>query len=305
MKKNQAIKFLAVLTVICLFLLNSAFSETDTVYYPLLPDSQIKNVIFMIGDGMGLTQVASARIGALGAGGKLDMEKMPVTGLVRTHSANRLITCSAASGTALSTGYKTNNGLIAIDPAGNKLKTILEACKEREMSTGLVVTSPITNATPAAFAAHVKSRDDEITIASQLLENKVNVLLGGGRAFFIPQSERNSEREDDINLINKAKEIGYSYVQAKEELAAVKGNFILGLFQLNELTTKPPEPSLAEMTQKAIELLNRDSGGFFLMVEGSLIDWVCHDNNEEEAIRQTILFDEAVKSALEFALKDK
>ncbi len=306
MKKDHVIRFLAILTIICLSVVNNVFSSADTVFYPLFPpDSQVKNIVILIGDGMGLAQVAATRIKTYGANGRLNIEKMPVTGLINTHSANKLVTCSAAAGTALATGYKTNNEIISMNPDGKKLYTILEACRDKGMATGLVVTCAITNATPAVFAAHVKSRNDEVTIASQLLENKVNVLLGGGKKFFIPKSEDESEREDDLDLIAKAKNSGYSFVQTKEQLMTATGNYILGLFQLEALTTNLPEPSLAEMTQKAIELLNRNNNGFFLMVEGSQIDWACHDNDEEEAIRQTQLFDEAVKTVLEFALKDE
>jgi len=309
MKKDQAIaliRLFAILAIVCLFVVNTVFSGIDTVFYPLFPpNSQVKNIVILIGDGMGLAQIAATRIKTFGADGRLNMEKMPITGIVNTHAGNSLVTCSAAAGTALATGLKTNIGMISINPEGNKLRTILEACKEKEMATGLVVTSTITHATPAVFASHVKSRKDEANIALQLLENKVNVLLGGGKAFFVPQSERKSKRKDDIDLIALAKIIGYSFIQSKEELMSATGNYVLGLFQLNEMTTKPPEPSLAEMTGKAIELLSRNSNGFFLMVEGSQIDWACHDNDDKEAIRQTQLFDEAVQIALEFALKDK
>jgi len=261
--------------------------------------------VFLIGDGMGLAQIAAARISAFGADGRLYMERMPVTGLMNTHSANRLITDSGASATALATGHKTNNGMISVSPDGKKLLTILEDYRDRGMATGLVATSTITHATPAAFAAHVKSRGDEATIASQLLENKVNVLLGGGKMFFLSQSESGSERQDERDLIAEAKKIGYSFVQTKEELKVAKVDYLLGLFQLGALTTNPPEPSLAELTQKAIKLLSPNRKGFFLMVEGSQIDWACHDNDADNTIRQTLLFDEAVKVALDFAVKDK
>ena len=309
MKKNRVfwpIGFFIVLAIIFLFMVNNVFSVTEEALYPLFPpNSQVENIMFLIGDGMGLTQITSARIKTVGANGKLHMERMPVTGLINTHSANSLVTDSGAAGTALATGYKTNNGMISMSPDDERLLTILEVCKGKGMATGLVVTSTITHATPAAFAAHVRFRGDEATIASQLLENKVNVLLGGGKALFLPQSKFGSERHDERDLIAEAKKIGYLFVQTKEELKVAKGNYLLGLFQLFALTTNPPEPSLAELTQKAIELLSRNRKGFFLMVEGSQIDWACHDNNPDSTIRQTLLFDEAVKVALDFAIKDK
>jgi len=266
--------------------------------------SRVKNILLLIGDGMGLTQVAAARIKALGAEGRLYIERMPVTGLINVHSADKLITDSGAASTALATGYKTRNGMIGVNPEGKRLLTILEAARNKGMATGLVVTSTITHATPAAFAAHVKSRYDELTIAVQMLENKVNVMMGGGRAYFLPK-ELGGKRRDGRNLIEEAKAIGYTYVETKDGLQAADGEYLLGLFQMEALTTTASEePRLAEMTAKAIEILSRNENGFFLMVEGSQIDWACHRNNPYETIRQTLLFDEAVKVVLEFATRD-
>lgn len=266
--------------------------------------SRVKNIVLLIGDGMGLTQVAAARIKALGAEGRLYIERMPVTGLINVHSADKLITDSGAASTALATGYKTRNGMIGVNPEGKRLLTILEAARNKGMATGLVVTSTITHATPAAFAAHVKSRYDELTIAVQMLENKVNVMMGGGRAYFLPK-ELGGKRRDGRNLIEEAKAIGYTYVETKDGLQAADGEYLLGLFQMEALTTTASEePRLAEMTAKAIEILSRNENGFFLMVEGSQIDWACHRNNPYETIRQTLLFDEAVKVVLEFATRD-
>lgn len=295
-----------ILAINCAIATKSHREAEEEILYPLLsPDSQVENIIFLIGDGMGLSQITSARIANYGADERLNIEKLPVTGLINTHSSNDLITDSGAAGTALATGYKTNNGMISVNPDGKRLRTILEACRDIGMSTGLVVTCTITHATPAVFASHVMSRNDEATIASQLLENKVNVMLGGGRMFFLPESEPGSKRQDERNLLTEAKKNGYLYIQTKEELKESRGNYILGLFQLGALTTIPPEPSLGEMTDKAIELLRKNRKGFFLMVEGSQIDWACHDNDTDNTIRQTLLFDEAVKVSLDFALESK
>jgi alkaline phosphatase len=240
-----------------------------------------------------------------GANGKLYLERLPVTGLIRTHASNALVTDSAAAGTALATGFKTNNGMICVGPDGKKYLTILEAAKETGMATGLVVTSTISHATPASFGAHAKSRKSEAKIAENLLENKINVMLGGGRCYFLPKSDPNSKREDERNLINEAKEAGYSYIKSEEELESACGPFLLGLFQVEGLLTRGPEPRLGKLTEKAIEVLSKDKKGFFLMVEGSQIDWACHSNNPDSTVRQTLLFDEAVKAAMDFALKDR
>jgi len=174
-----------------------------------------------------------------------------------------------------------------------------------------VVTSAVTHATPASFAAHVKNRKMQATIAEQLLANRVNVLLGGGRQFFLPQSEPDSTRKDDRNLIAEARKAGYAYVETTEQLRAARAPYLLGLFQVKSLTTVAPEPALATLTSKAIRVLrsveppsSAKQRGFFLMVEGSQIDWACHANDAASCVRQTLLFDLAVKEAIDFALKD-
>lgn len=151
---------------------------------------------------------------AAGPGGTLYMERMPVGGFVRTHSANSLVTDSAAAGTALASGVKTNNGMVGMAPDGTSYQTILEAAKVKGMVTGLVVTSTITHATPAVFASHIKSREKQDKIAEQLIANKVNVLFGGGKEYFLPKSSRGSKRTDQKDLIKQAREAGYIYLQS-------------------------------------------------------------------------------------------
>lgn len=304
----------------------------DTETYPNIKGKEVKNVILLIGDGMSFNQFSIARIKGAGLDGKLYMEKLPVTGIMRTHSANNIVTDSAASGTALACGIKTNNKMLGVAPDETKYKTILEAAKEKKMETGLVVTSRITHATPACFAAHVRHRDMERRIAPQLIENnKVNVLFGGGRDYLLPRDIPGGRRRDERNLVKEAKNQGYSYIENAEQLATAKGPYVLGLFQIAELTTRKPEPSLAELTKKAIEILDvrekkkktflentiteilnlllfkssDHKPGFFMMVEGSQIDWACHDYDADRVIRLTLLFDLAVKEAIDFAIKDK
>jgi alkaline phosphatase len=281
-----------------------------TELYPTFRGKKVRNIIFCIGDGMGLGQIALTRMKTASPDGALNMERMPVVGFIRTHSANALVTDSAAAGTALASGVKTNNGMLGMTPDGTSYQTILEAAKAKGLATGLVVTSAITHATPAAFASHVTSRKMEDKIAEQLMANKVVVLFGGGREYFLPKSSDNSKRNDQKNLIEQAEKAGYLYVQTAEELRDAQHTHILGLFQLGPLTTVAPEPSLAELTAKAVDVLdhqrkNYKKRGFFLMVEGSQIDWACHDNDAAETIRQTLLFDQAVKAAIDFARKDK
>jgi len=284
----------------------------DTETLTNIQSAQVNNVIFLIGDGMSYAQVTLARLKAAGQNGLLYMEKMPVTGYIKTHSANSLVTDSAAAGTALACGVKTNNKMIAMDPNETPYQTILEAAKIKGMKTGLVVTSTVTHATPASFASHVKSRKNEIKIAEHILQNRVNVILGGGKSFWLPESFENSKRKDEINLIAGAEQFGYSIIDNANQLANAPGPYVLGLFAMGPLTTISPEPTLGEMTENAIRILNKkptkmfeSTKGFFLMVEGSQIDWTGHKNDAHGNIKQTLLFDLAVKTALDFAMKDK
>lgn len=284
--------------------------SATTEPYPTLKGEKVRSIIFCIGDGMGLGQVALARMKAAGPDGKLYMERMPVAGFVRTHSADALVTDSAAASTALASGVKTNNGMVGMTPDGTQYQTILESAKAGQMTTGLVVTSAITHATPAAFASHVKTRKMQDKIAKQLIANKVNVLFGGGQEYFLPRSSGKSKRNDEKNLIEQAEQAGYLYIRSAEELKTSRHTHILGLFQVGPLTTVAPEPTLAELTTKAIDILNRQekghgNRGFFLMIEGSQIDWACHDNDAAQTVRQMLLFDQAVKAAIDFALEDK
>ncbi len=290
------------LLILSLFLILTSCAEKPQKD---LKTGDCKNIIFMIGDGMAAGHISATRIATVGPDSMLSMDTMPYTGFVKTHSANRLITDSAASGTALSTGYKTDNGVIGLTPDGTRVKNIVKACQENNMATGLVATSSITHATPAAMATHVKSRNQQNEIARQLIENKVDVLLGGGLGYFLPSSHPLSKRTDDLELLGTAQEYGYDIVQTREELLNSQATKLLGLFAPVSMKTTNPEPSLADMTEKALQILSGNKTGFFLMVEGSQIDWGAHDNDFQEVLRQTVLFDEAVTVALEFAKRDK
>ena len=188
-----------------------------------------------------------------------------------------------------------------------KLKTILEASVEAGKSTGLVATSTITHATPAVFASHVASRGSEAEIAPQYLD-KVDVILGGGKDFFTPASQGGKQKER--NLIAEAQEKGYQLVETRDELMSADKKRLLGLFASDamapELDRRETEqPSLAEMTDKAIQTLNKNKKGFFLMVEGSQIDWAGHAHDAAWAMSDTAAFEKAVQVAVDFAQKDR
>ena len=284
---------------------NSKSSPADTEKYPLLIESEVKNIILFIGDGMGPVQVVAARIKHKGVQGRLSMERMPVTGQLDTFDAQGQVTDSSAAATAIATGFKTNSGMISTTPDGSEVMTIMEACRNYGKSTGLVVTCDITQSTPAAFATHVENRWHSPVIAEKYLDSRFNIIMGGGRSHFVPQSDPKSRRKDDLNLIEKFKSKGYTYIETKEEFNSASGKYILGLFQYDALKLDKSEPSIVEMTEKSIRLLNRNPKGFFLMVEGSQIDSYCHRHNTEMVLHTMGLFDDAVKLALEFASKDR
>lgn len=291
--------------------------------------SSAKNVILLIGDGMGFPQMTLARIDKAGGNVsqystvELFMDKMEHTGIVKTFSANSFVTDSAPASSAMATGIKTNNGVISQDSTaiqgkrdGENLTTILEMAEDRGLSTGLVTTTRITHATPAAFYAHVDNRDNESEIADQLLASGVEVILGGGMSYFIGKNDtdplgNHGKRGDDRNLLNEFESSGYILVYNSSGFQQVDSSNterLLGLFEsshmqyeLERLSGEERDPSIADMTSKAISILTRNPRGFFLMVEGGRIDHAGHERNISKNVADTLAFDEAVKVAMDFA----
>jgi len=268
------------------------------------------NVILFIGDGMGVGAITAAML----AGGQLHMQRMTFGGLSVTFPAgDEPVTDSAAGATAYATGHRTQNGMIAVaarrasSSSVDTLGTILEKAAAEGKSTGLVVTCRITHATPACFAAHVGSRGQETEIALQMAAHNVNVLFGGGRSYFLPRSQ-GGKRDDERNLIDEMKKRGYADLQTPEQfqqLAPSASQRVLGLFYPDD----PPvagerRPSLPELTKKALEILSRNSKGFFLMVEGSQIDWRAHENRSDSLLAEVKDFDAALGAVMDFAEED-
>lgn len=276
-----------------------AKENTTKEILPLVNEKKVKNVILMIGDGTGLAQIASGQLAIVGPDGLLHMQTMPVTGIVKTHSSDNLITDSAAGATAYACGLKTYNGAIGVTPDLTACKTILELAEEKGLSTGLISTSSITHATPASFASHVVQRSMQEEIASDFLDSGVEVFLGGGVRWF---SE--GQRSDSLDLLGNFEENGYEVVLSDEELGNSTNDKLLGLFADDGLERKEGEPSSKVMVNKALEILDTDEDGFFLMVEGSQIDWAGHGNNVDYLKREVQDFDEAVEAVLEFARND-
>jgi len=223
----------------------------------------------------------------------------------------------------MATGEKTNNGVISQNSAaiqgkrdGENLTTILEMAEDSGLSTGLITTTRITHATPAAFYAHVDNRDNESEIADQLLASGVEVILGGGLQYFTGENDTDplgnyGKRGDERDLLNEFESQGYALVYNGSSFHRVDSNTterLLGLFDsshmqydLERLSGEEKDPGLADMTSKAISILSRNPKGFFLMVEGGRIDHAGHERNISKNVADTLAFDEAVKVATDFA----
>ncbi|WP_416298611.1 alkaline phosphatase [Paenibacillus illinoisensis] len=270
----------------------------------------MKNIIFLIGDGMGTAYTSAYRYMKDDPSTKI-MEKTVfdpyLVGAQMTYPDDdtQNVTDSASAATAMSAGVKTYNAAIAVDNDHTEVKTVLEQAKENGKSTGLVATSEITHATPAAFGAHDISRKNMDAIADDYYdelingEHKVDVLLGGGKSNFV---------RDDRDLTHEFEQAGFSYVTDRSALLKDTNKQILGLFAdggMDKLIDRTSEtPSLAEMTTTAIDRLSSNENGFFLMVEGSQIDWAGHDNDIVGAMSEMEDFAAAFEAAIDFAKED-
>ena len=255
---------------------------------------KIKNVIFMIGDGMSMEAVT---VGWTLNGGHLNMDNFPVAGYSRTYCADKLITDSCAGGAALAGGEKTKYGYIGQDADGKPFYTLLHQAQAKGKKTGLVVTCRINDATPADFVCHSPDRHLEAEIAEQYVDSGVDFIVGGGRQFW-------DEREDGRNLISEMKARGYNFVEKREDLAKVHSGKLLGLFApLDMDPVLDRGPVLEDATMKAIELLDNKKG-FFLMVEGSQIDDWAHRQKVGYMAEELFDFDKTIGKVLEWAEKD-
>jgi len=254
-----------------------------------------KNVIFMIGDGMGLAQLYA---GMVTNNNKLEIERCTTIGLSKTYSSNKFTTDSGAGGTALACGVKTKNGMIGMKPDTTVVESILELCEKNKLSTGIVVACALTHATPASYIAHQKNRDMYEEIAADYLKTDIDVFIGGGRKHF-------EERLDKRNLTTELKAKNYSIAYNLADVQAVKSGKLAGLLYD---VHNPPMPErgnmLPESTMAAIDILDNNKKGFFLMIEGSQIDWACHNNNLTQEIKEVLDFDQTIGKVLDFAQKD-
>lgn len=258
----------------------------------------VKNVILMVGDGMGAGQITSLM---LQNGDKpLAIERASVGGMVKTHSANNRVTDSAAAATAYATGDKTKNGSISVDTLGMPLETILEKAERAGLFTGIVATQHIMHATPAAFYAHVPNRNMYEDIALGLLPSGIDVAIGGGRRYL-------TDRKDGRNLVEELEKQGYTMVDSLEALDGITNLGAMALYEdsMPYVRDGRKPDYLARATGKALEMLSqnqrRKAGGFFLLVEGSFIDDGGHSNDAAMMLDEVRDFDAAVAVAFDYA----
>ena len=269
-----------------------------TLFFPLLVIAQTQqtadsplNVILLIGDGMGLSQISA---GMYANNNQTVLEDFSIIGLSKTHAINSLVTDSAASGTAMACGEKTYNGVLGISSRNQKLESVLEICEDNGYNTGLIANSSIVHATPASFYANIDSRKKYEEIALQLSESNVDYFIGGGKKYF-------NKREDNRNLIKEMDK-----VDVVKNFNAYKKSDVdrIGFFTYND---EPPSiidgraPLLAKYLTATLDKLDNRKEPFFLMVEGSQIDWGGHANDIEYITSEFIEFNSAIEVALNFA----
>lgn len=277
-------------------------TETITVVVETISEPvKAKNVILMIGDGMGLTQITA---GMYANGNKLNLERFPYIGLHKSYSSDNLVTDSAAGATAFASGIKTYNGAIGVDTDTMAVETILEEAEKKGLSTGMVATSTIVHATPASFIAHVKQRKMYEEIAADFLKTDIDLFIGGGKKYF-------DRREmDERNLYDELKKKEYIvsdyFVEDFNEIVIPEGEKYAYLTSdADPLPFQQGRDYLVKAAKSATTFLDKiGDDGFFLMIEGSQIDWGGHANNSEYIISEMIEFDEAIGEVLKFAEAD-
>ena len=288
---KKILHFLLTFTFTILYI-TAIYADTPHPKKPQRP----KNIIFLIGDGMATAQIYAALTIKKD---KLNIAKFKVVGFHKSYSANNYITDSAAGATAFSTGTKTKNGYLGVDTNKKVLPTILELAENKGLSTGLVTTCAITHATPAAFVAHEAGRNNYDNIANWFLKTDVDVFIGGGKKYF-------ENREDKRNLSDSLRKNNYQVVYNLIDLNKISKGKIAGLLYEEHppAMLKGRGEMLDNSTVKAISILEKNKKGFFMMIEGSQIDWACHSNAEDTLISEMLDFDNVVGRVLDYAKKN-
>jgi alkaline phosphatase len=289
MKKTSILLLSAILIV-------SMISWSPSKKSGIRENTEIRNIVFMIGDGMGLAAVYSAMTVSHNP---LNIERCNIIGLQKTFSSDHYITDSGAAGTAMATGNKTRNGIIGMDSQGKSVKSIMEIAKEKGLAIGLVTTSAITDATTASFIVHEQNRDSFEDIAKDFLNANIDVFIGGGYNHF-------AFRKDNLSLIDSLKVRGYKIETSMNEVRKSTSSKLAGLIAPgnNPSRLNGRGDMLPASSRKTMELLNKNPKGFFLMIEGGEIDLAAHAKDALTLIDEILDFDEAVGEVLDFAQKD-
>lgn len=267
----------------------------ETIRVKPVKGKQVKNVILMIADGMGLTHFSTAWVTN---NGKMNIDNCSYTGLVKTYCADKLITDSGAAGTAMATGQKANYHSISVDLQNKPLASLTDLANEKGLSTGIVVTCGLTDATPAVFCANNPDRDMLEEIAIDFLNCDVDFLFGGGR-------EKFNKRNDNRNLIEEMKEKKYQVCYSWEEMSKVNEGKVFAVLEDGQLPLANERGDLFQKaTGKAIEILSNNRKGFFAMIEGSRIDDCGHWNDLPKLIDEINDFDKTVGQVLQWAEND-
>jgi alkaline phosphatase len=290
----QKIKSVSIAILLAVFISTGCsvreVSKTD------IPKPAVKNIILFIGDGMGTAQVYGAMtVSKI----PLTIESFPYSGFSKIWSSNNYITDSGAAGTAIACGVKTKNGMIGMLPDSTVVPSITEILHKKGIATGVLSTCQITHATPASFVAHNVKRANYEEIANDFLSGTADVFIGGGEDYF-------RSRKDGRDLAVNLKEMGYDVAYNMEDLKKSGSLKLAGLLAKKDMprALKGRQGMLAEMTGKAIETMSRDKDGFFLMVEGSMIDWGASSKDLDYTLSEVIDLDDAVRVAKEFAEKN-
>lgn len=291
MKRHLFLFLFSILTAV----ISTACSTSKANANDKNDDKNPQNVILMIGDGMSTPQIYAYM---LTTDTTTSFERFPITGFVKTFSKSNKITDSAAGGTAIATGHKTNNGMIGMSSDSIAVPSMLDIFAEKGMNTGVVVTSYITHATPAAFLAKNVNRNNYEEIAMDIANNdKVNILIGGGRKHFV-------EREDKLNLIDEMIADNWAYYDTLVDNYDYNKNIII-LADDGHLPSYPQRGDfLPDATSLALEKLSKSENGFFLMIEGSQIDFAGHDNDSTYLVNEMHDFNTTINKVLDFAQKD-
>lgn len=266
------------------------------------PVKQPKNIILMIGDGMGLTQITA---GLYSNNNKLNLERIKTIGLHKSYAIDNLVTDSAAGATAFSAGVKTYNGAIGVDADTNRVETILEEAEAKGLATGLVASSTIVHATPASFFAHNKSRNNYEEIAADLVRTEVDYWVGGGKQFF--DLRKNDERNISNELIGKRNYVIKDFLENEISSIELPLGKNIGFLTANKdpLPVSQGRDYLEAASLRGIDFLKaKNDKGFFMMIEGSQIDWGGHANKIDYVVSELLEFDRIIGKVLDFVEKD-